>query len=91
MAGVVLNTRDMELPRERKERIEAERLREKELRALEVKLRRSVRSDITASGVMSVRYKLEYIESRPDLKEVDGLSHNTIVRVYNEAIKKLES
>ena len=78
----------MELPRDRRKRIEEEKERERELRALEVKLRRSIRSDITTSGIQSVRYKLEYIVNNPKTKEVDGLNHNRIVRAYNEVIEK---
>ena len=63
----------MELPRDRRKRIEEEKERERELRALEVKLRRSIRSDITTSGIQSVRYKLEYIVNNPKLKRLTGL------------------
>tara|TARA_R110000823_G_scaffold308132_1_gene431577 strand:+ start:103 stop:357 length:255 start_codon:yes stop_codon:yes gene_type:complete len=78
----------METPRDRRLRIEREHEEAKRVRAIEIKLRRSVRSDITSSGIMVVRYKLEHIIENPDMKEVEGLNHNTVVRVYNEAIDK---
>ena len=71
----------------KKEQYDREQAEYKIERAKYVKLVRRIRSDITDSGLQSVRYKLELIE-KMSVKELMGMSKSLVIDAYNEAIEK---
>jgi len=72
---------------ERKERLKKEAEESKLIKELKTNLKRKVRSDITESGLNSVRYKLDFIRENPNSK-ITFLSHSSVVECYEEAIKQ---
>jgi hypothetical protein len=78
----------METIRERKDRLESEKIEEKRVKALKVAVKRRVRSDITHSGILSVQYKMEHIEKNPGSEMKTELSRETIIGCYKEVIEQ---
>jgi hypothetical protein len=72
---------------ERKERLKKEAEESKLTKELRRNLKRKVRSDITDSGLNSVRYKLDFIRENPNSK-ITFLPHSVVVECYEEAIKQ---
>ena len=72
---------------ERKERLKKEAEESKLINELKRNLKRKVRSDITESGLNSVRYKLDFIRENPNSK-ITFLSHSAVVQCYEDAIKQ---
>lgn len=77
----------MESFKERRERIKKEQDEIKRIKDLKTKFKRRVRSDITSSGIQSVKYKLDYIRGHPSSIS-DELSYELIIECYNEAIEQ---
>ena len=71
----------------RKERLKKEAEESKLINELKRNLRRKVRSDITDSGLNSVRYKLDFIKENPNSK-ITFLPHSVVVQCYEDAIKQ---
>ena len=72
---------------DRKERLKKEVEESKLINELKRNLRRKVRSDITESGLNSVRYKLDFIRENPNSK-ITFLPHSVVVQCYEDAIKQ---
>ena len=72
---------------DRKERLKKEAEESKLINELKRNLRRKVRSDITESGLNSVRYKLDFIRENPNSK-ITFLPHSVVVQCYEDAIKQ---
>ena len=72
---------------DRKERLKKEAEESKLINELKRNLRRKVRSDITDSGLNSVRYKLDFIRENPNSK-ITFLPHSVVVQCYEDAIKQ---
>ena len=72
---------------DRKERLKKEVEESKLINELKRNLRRKVRSDITDSGLNSVRYKLDFIKENPNSK-ITFLPHSVVVQCYEDAIKQ---
>ena len=74
---------------ERKNRLAAEKAEEKRVKDIITKLKRKIRSDIIASGVQSIRYKVEYMKSNPNARTIGKeFSTERLVQIYNETIEQ---
>ena len=77
----------MESLKERKARLEQERLEQKERNNRINKLRSSIRSDITKSSYLSVRYQLQLIEGSvrmmKDVTDKYNLTDAEVIESYN--------
>ena len=77
----------MESFKDRRERLDKEQEEATRIKHLKTKFKRKVRSDIIASGIQSVRYKLDYIKSNPSSIDSD-LPYNLILECYDESIEQ---
>jgi hypothetical protein len=79
----------MESMQERKDRMEAEQEELKRIRAIMVKLKQSVRSDITQHGHRTVQLHYEYVRDNPSaMLIVNGLSHEQVLSCYSEVLNE---
>ena len=85
--GVLKNIENMNTNKQRAQAQIQEQAEQKAERAKYVKLVRAVRSDITNSGLNSVKYKLEHVE-KMSVKTFRGIDKDYAVSVYKEAIDK---
>jgi|TARA_R110000744_G_scaffold165916_2_gene282989 hypothetical protein len=78
----------MESLKDRRERLDKEQEEATRIKHLKSKFKRKVRSDIIASGIQSVRYKLDYIKSNPSSSIDSDLPYNLILECYDESIEQ---
>ena len=77
----------METRQQRRDRFEAEKTEQDQIRKEMQSMVRKVRSDITASGLNSVQYKLEHAEkTRSDPKLIEAYKRG--IEQYKEYLKK---
>jgi len=87
MGLFLLTDMDMNTNKQRAQVQIHQQAEQKKERAKYVKLVRAVRSDITNSGLNSVKYKLEHVE-KMSVKEIAGLEKDYVISAYKEAIDK---
>lgn len=73
--------------KERREKLAAEQKEQKRMNDIKTKIKRMLRSDITHSGILSVKYKLEHIINNPGSEMKTELSREVLIGLYNEVIE----